>query len=44
VGQNKNKTFKPRLHPCAECKDRPVFPLQFQNIIPATKKYEDVAV
>ena len=37
VGQNKNKTFKPRLHPCAECKDPPMFPLQFQTIVPAPK-------
>jgi hypothetical protein len=37
VGQNKNRDFKPRFHPCAECKDPPSFPREFRSVTPAKK-------
>jgi hypothetical protein len=37
VGGNKNRTFKPRLHPCDECKGPSSFPRDFQTIKPAKK-------
>ena len=37
VGQNKNRAFTPHLYACTECTGLPVFPPQFQTIIPATK-------
>jgi hypothetical protein len=37
VGSNKNKQFRPRFHPCSECKGTPRFPAQFEVIQPAVK-------
>lgn len=37
VGSHKNREFKPRFHPCDECKDTPAFPKELQQIVPASK-------
>lgn len=37
VGSNKNRTFRPRFHPCAECTQAPAFPREFTSITPAQK-------
>ncbi|HEX6245489.1 MAG TPA: hypothetical protein VFZ61_31415, partial [Polyangiales bacterium] len=37
VGMNKNRSFSPMFHACAECTSTPVFPKEFQAIQPAIK-------